>query len=374
MAQVAALKKENKRKRGKYSKRSKKTIDRRIQSRITLASKGFPTLFEYLKLKENEKNAAPTLEINNTVIPLQEESEEGSDEANALAQDICTDKSASSSSDVESKGILPAHKLRLHLRHHAHMESEESTGDDDNGAGNYARISKDKTDNKETHTDNTACKHLDDLHVEVLAPQEIPGSTSGFILQALRDRPKLLEVSVQLTKEAKKADLDVIVQGRIAAMVGLLNIYTDDNLGYSWKKSSEIVAKTQGCGTNHARRIREWVAEFLRWKDLPLHQLDRKRGTVIEDEDVAEEIKERMKEKAEKGYLKAQDLVEIVASPEIQAVFMRKGITKPLISCRTALRWLEKLGWTYGKLKNGMYLDGHERLDVVEYRRAFVER
>lgn len=81
-----------------------------------------------------------------------------------------------------------------------------------------------------------------------------------------------------------------------------------------------------------------------------------------------------MKEKATGGYLKAQDIVEIVASPKLQEIFERKGISKPSISIRTALRWLEKLGWTYGKLKHGMYLDGHERLDVVEYRQAFVER
>jgi hypothetical protein len=80
-----------------------------------------------------------------------------------------------------------------------------------------------------------------------------------------------------------------------------------------------------------------------------------------------------MKGKAEEGFLKAQDLMEIVASPEIQAVFVQKQITKPSISSRTALCWLEKLAWMYGKLKNGMYLDGHKRLDVVEYRQAFVE-
>jgi hypothetical protein len=81
-----------------------------------------------------------------------------------------------------------------------------------------------------------------------------------------------------------------------------------------------------------------------------------------------------MAEKAKGGFLKAQDVVEVVASPEMQAKFAQKGITKANISAKTALRWLEKLGWTYGKLKNGMYLDGHERLDVVEYRKAFVER
>jgi hypothetical protein len=113
---------------------------------------------------------------------------------------------------------------------------------------------------------------------------------------------------------------------------------------------------------------------FLRSGDLPLHQLNRKRGTIIDNEDIVEEIKARMVQKASGSFLKAQDVVEIVASAEMQAILVQKRISKVSISTKTALRWLEKLGWKYGKLKHGMYLDGHERLDVVEYRQAFVER
>ncbi len=156
-------------------------------------------------------------------------------------------------------------------------------------------------------------------------------------------------------------------------MIGVLNVYTDENMGYSWKRASEVVAKMQGSGTNRARRICEWAMGFLRWGDLPLHQLKRKRGTIIDDEDVTEEIKTRMTEKTRGGFLKAQDVVDIVASPEMQAKFTLKGISKPSISIKTGLCWLEKLGWTYRKLKNGMYLDGHERPDVVAYRQGFVE-
>jgi hypothetical protein len=81
-----------------------------------------------------------------------------------------------------------------------------------------------------------------------------------------------------------------------------------------------------------------------------------------------------MMEKAGKGFLKAEDVVEIVASPVVQAIFAQKGIAKVSTSVKMALHWLDKLGWTYGKLKNGIYLDGHERSNVVEYRKCFVER
>src|SRR6267154_3318880 len=113
---------------------------------------------------------------------------------------------------------------------------------------------------------------------------------------------------------------------------------------------------------------------FLKWGDLPLHQLSWKRGAIIDNEDIAGEIKTSIMEKAGVGFLKAQDIVDIVASPKMQDMFARKGISKPSISIKTGHRWLKKLGWTYKKLKNGMYLDGHERSDVVEYRQGFVKQ
>jgi hypothetical protein len=38
------------------------------------------------------------------------------------------------------------------------------------------------------------------------------------------------------------------------------------------------------------------------------------------------------------------------------------------LSSRTARRWLYKLGWRRTELKKGVYMDGHKRPDVVEYR------
>ncbi|KAJ7113861.1 hypothetical protein C8R44DRAFT_580702, partial [Mycena epipterygia] len=44
------------------------------------------------------------------------------------------------------------------------------------------------------------------------------------------------------------------------------------------------------------------------------------------------------------------------------------------ISVWTARRWLKALDYRFGRRKNGMYVDGHERDDVVQYRKDFVER
>jgi hypothetical protein len=37
------------------------------------------------------------------------------------------------------------------------------------------------------------------------------------------------------------------------------------------------------------------------------------------------------------------------------------------IRCRTARRWLEKLGFSWHKVQKGVYMDRHERSDVVCY-------
>ena len=95
---------------------------------------------------------------------------------------------------------------------------------------------------------------------------------------------------------------------------------------------------------------------------------------MLDDEDVAHELKLGLSEKAKSGFVTASNVVAIFSSPEMQARFSRAGIHKPSITDHTARRWLSKLGWRYGRHKNGMYVDGHEQQDVVDYRQAFVLR
>jgi len=43
------------------------------------------------------------------------------------------------------------------------------------------------------------------------------------------------------------------------------------------------------------------------------------------------------------------------------------------ISESTACRWLTKLGYELKEMKKGIYVDGHEREDVVTYRNKFLK-
>ena len=135
-----------------------------------------------------------------------------------------------------------------------------------------------------------------------------------------------------------------------------------------------VVAKAQGHGSTRARSIRTWVLDFVQEGTLPLHSYGYTRQTALEDEEIVQEIQAELSERAKSGFIKAQDVCEIVASMKTQTLFARLGIDKPGISLSTAQRWLAKMKWRYTKMKNGMYIDGHERDNIVTYRDMFVHR
>ena len=46
----------------------------------------------------------------------------------------------------------------------------------------------------------------------------------------------------------------------------------------------------------------------------------------------------------------------------------------PIIYFNTARNYLKELGYIYAKVKKGMYMDGHEREDMMAYQKIFLER
>ena len=371
-----ALTRGNTKKRGRYSKCSKKTLKRRKQAHVDLASKGFLPVDEYIRRIQEKRNRL-TSELDTSIDGNSEVESGGTSPVQSVQLDhtqVHHMESEESSGDDIRNGM---DNVQQCLTRHAPMESEESSGGDDgNEVGDCARqsMSENDTSTGDDMETLTARNRLEGLRHKAILEQEKASQGTPNTFQILGDHSRLREASAKLTQEAKRDDLDAIVLSRIAAMIGLLNLYTDKKMSYTWTRASEVVAKTQGRGTNQARHIREWAIAFLKQRALPLHRLNWRRPILLDDEDIAQELKSRLVEKVGKGFLKAEDVVEVVASQEMQAVFAQKGISKVSISIKTALRWLEKLGWRYGKLKNGMYLDGHERSDVVEYRQSFVER
>jgi hypothetical protein len=220
---------------------------------------------------------------------------------------------------------------------------------------------------------------LEDLRAGRTPKDDSLATASDLALDQLhyKDFPALRRARASLEVKSKDHKIDVFFRARITAMLGTLNLYLDPDLTYTWRQASLVVSRSQAAGINHARNIRTWLHAFLSRGVLPFHRLGAFRATVLDDEDFSLPIQLHLQaiSKDNDGYIRAQDIVDFIAdSPEMQDLMEKSGAKRRSISIRTAQRWLHKMGWRFGKKKNGMYIDGHERPDVVEYREGFVAR
>ncbi|KAF7303356.1 hypothetical protein MIND_00563400 [Mycena indigotica] len=118
-----------------------------------------------------------------------------------------------------------------------------------------------------------------------------------------------------------------------------------------WRRcNSELIARAggkMGAQTWLGRKLREWSIAFCKdKKNIPSHKYGRFSASMLSDEDIAADI-----------HLHLQSL-------EFQARLR----VKRDISVRTAQNWMHKMGYRWRKEPKGMYSDGHERADVVDYR------
>ena len=60
---------------------------------------------------------------------------------------------------------------------------------------------------------------------------------------------------------------------------------------------------------------------FLMCRDLPFYQLNWKWETILNNEDIKGDIKIQMTERAMEGFLKAKDVMKVIAGPKMQARF-----------------------------------------------------
>lgn len=121
-----------------------------------------------------------------------------------------------------------------------------------------------------------------------------------------------------------------------------------------------------------ARNVRKWAQYFLEHRTLPSHRQGKhiKATSLIYDEDVASHCRR---------YLKSQVNDAITGNSFANWVkdklHVEAQLPNPISICeRTAIRWLHHLGMDYLKYAKGLYIDGHERPDVVLYRDAFLQR
>jgi len=150
-------------------------------------------------------------------------------------------------------------------------------------------------------------------------------------------------------------------------MIGVLNLFLDPELSYTWREALMIVAKAQEHGSTRMHSLHAWVLDFIWERKLPLQSYGYIQQTVLEDNNVLQEVQGELAKKAKSGFISAKDVCKIVTSKIIQILFARLEVHKLKISLATAKQWLAKLKWHYSKKKNGIYINGHERDDVMAY-------
>jgi hypothetical protein len=125
-------------------------------------------------------------------------------------------------------------------------------------------------------------------------------------------------------------------------------------------------------GTYFARQIRANEAHLLKHGRLPQSNKIGLHGhlTLLDNESVILGVRK---------YLAAQTLGSITTKAFCQqineVIIPALGFTgkEAIISERTARNWLRKLGYSCVEVRKGLYHDGHERPDVVEARKKFLD-
>jgi hypothetical protein len=120
-----------------------------------------------------------------------------------------------------------------------------------------------------------------------------------------------------------------------------------------------------------SRTIRYWASYWLSKKSIPVSEQGKHKKIIrlIDDEDIADMCRVWLHEQNYNATpSKFKNFIQEELLPKI-GVARRKNI-----SLMTATRWLNVLGYSFQQHHKGIYYDGHEREDVVQYRKEFLEK
>lgn len=180
-----------------------------------------------------------------------------------------------------------------------------------------------------------------------------------------------VEIAIHaLAALVRTKDMHLILHGRVMAMLAMLRFYASPALEKSWTVASELAATGAGKGPALARQLRQWTTAYLEDSmHLPVLGCYNPHHALVEDKTFAQEVKLHLQGVGK--FFMAMDIVRYTDMDEMRA---RVGLAKP-ISLSAACRMLKALDYWYGKEAKGMYVDGHERENVVEYRQGeFLRR
>ncbi|GES92520.1 hypothetical protein RCL_jg28850.t1 [Rhizophagus clarus] len=139
--------------------------------------------------------------------------------------------------------------------------------------------------------------------------------------------------------------------------------------GHHKMESAKIVAQLLNRGERFSKCVRAWAKSYTLYNDIPQIGRGKYSGkSLLEDEGVRLKVSSYLRKM--KHNVTIHNFCDYISSEILPSLGIE---TKTTISTRTVNRWLKKMGFVYDRYQKGMYVDGHERPDVVEYRKQFLE-
>jgi hypothetical protein len=181
----------------------------------------------------------------------------------------------------------------------------------------------------------------------------------------IRDWSVLREqIKTDLKKQKNKLSLTQINQ-----LLVVQNFATLRLKGYLRIPASEAVAQQWHRNENpvyFARKVRALARHYQLFEQLPIEKRggNKNSRSLLDDPTVRSAARDWLTAQ------KAGDVTPSLFQRSLNMVILPTlgiNLKKPLCE-RTARRWLVKLGWRLTVIRKGVYMDGHERADVVEYR------
>jgi len=205
-------------------------------------------------------------------------------------------------------------------------------------------------------------------------------STQPTLSAAEALRKRQLDAIKVLEKKLQAGIRKVALVGqnlaRHQAVLGFLKMQLSRQDGETREQMALSVARSHGRGLYFARKIVAWERTWLQSRMIEEGRKGcyTKSRSWLNDEGVQLAVREWLsgaKEAELTGYGLAKAIGKYLDSKRVEEVLCDSfGPGGNRIRARTARRWMKKMGFAYSTVQKGVYIDGHERQNVVEYRQS----
>lgn len=188
--------------------------------------------------------------------------------------------------------------------------------------------------------------------------------------EKLEMRLKEINIQCKITKSSK-ANVPIYNHLRLLSISRYIKLLLD---GWGKMDASIHLAQTiWGNGDSTAKRLRKWGNHYIETGELLFDRQGKhaKLKSLIKNKDFSDScqawLHQQKPESRSPGALKTY--IEGTVFPQ-----MSGQIKKNTISERTCRTYMHLWGFRYDENKKGVYYDGHERPDVVAYRKEWLKR